>query len=40
MSVVKLLDNKSTKDPMQILELNETMDQLANAICVCWHENV
>ena len=26
---VKLMDKKSTKDPMQMLDLNETMDQQA-----------
>ena len=37
---VKLMDNKSTKDLMQILDLNETMDQPARANTVCWHRHV
>ena len=28
---VKLMDKKSTKHPMQMLDLNETIDQLAKA---------
>ena len=31
MSGVKLMDKKSTKDPMQMLDLNEAIDQLARA---------
>ena len=34
---VKLMDKKLTKDPMQMLNLNETIDQLARANSVCCH---
>ena len=37
---VKLLDKKSTKDIMQMLDLNETIDQLAKGNSVCWHEHL
>ena len=33
---VKLMDKKSTKDLMQMLDMNETMDQLASANSVRW----
>ena len=36
----KLMDNKMTKDPMQMLHLNETIDQLAKANNVRWYGNV
>ena len=34
---VKLLDMKSAKDPLQMLDLNETMDQLAITNSVRWY---
>ena len=34
---VKLIDKKSTKDLMLMLDLNESMDQLARANCVRWY---
>ena len=34
---VKLADKKLTKDLMQMLDMNETIDQLANANSVRWH---
>ena len=34
---VKLMDKKSTNDLMQMLDLNETMDQLAKANSVRWY---
>ena len=37
---VKLMDKKLTKDLMQMLDLNETIDQLAKANCVRWHGQV
>ena len=37
---VKLMDKKSTKDLKQMLYLNETIDQLAKANSVRWHEHV
>ena len=37
---VKLMDKKSTKDLMQILDLNETIDQLARANRVSWYGHV
>ena len=37
---VKLVDKKSTKDLMQMLDLNETMDQLTKANSVCWYGHV
>ena len=37
---VKLVDKKSTKDIMQMLDLNETIDQLAKANSVCWYGHV
>ena len=37
MSGVKLMDKKSTKDLIEMLDLNETMDQLAKANSVCWY---
>ena len=30
---------KSAKDPMQLLDMNETIDQLARAIGVRWYEH-
>ena len=32
---VKLMDKKSTKDPMQVFDENETMDQVVKANSVC-----
>ena len=40
MSGVKLMDRKSTKDLMQMLELVETVDQLAKANVVHWYGHV
>ena len=40
MCVVKLMDKKSPKDLMQMLDLNETTDQLANANSVRWYGHV
>ena len=37
---VKLVDKKSTKDLMQVLDLNETIDQLAKANSVRWYGHV
>ena len=37
---VKLVDRKSTKDLMQMLDLSETMDQLAKDNSVSWHRHV
>ena len=37
---VKLMDKKSTKDLMQMLDLNETMDQLVKANSVRWYGHV
>ena len=37
---MKLMENKSTKVPMQILDLNETMDQLEKAHRVHWYGHV
>ena len=37
---VKLIDKKSTKDVMQMLDLNETIDQLAKASIVRWYGHV
>ena len=37
---VKLMDKKSMKDLMQILDLNETMDQLAKDNRVRWYGHV
>ena len=37
---VKLMDKKLTKDLMQMLDLNETIDQLAKANSVHWYEHV
>ena len=34
------MDKKSTKDPMQILHFNETIDQLARANSVRWYGHV
>ena len=34
------MDKKSTKDLMQMLDLNETMDQLAKANSVRWYGHV
>ena len=34
---VKLMDKKSTKDQMQMLDMNETIDQLAKVSCVRWN---
>ena len=40
MCVVKLIDKKSTKDLMLMLDLNETIDQLAAANSVRWHGHI
>ena len=40
MCAVKLMDKKSTKDIMQMLDMNETMDQLAKANSVSWYGHV
>ena len=40
MCVVKLMDKKSTNDLMHMLDLNETIDQLARAISVRWYGHV
>ena len=37
---VKLIDKKSTKDLMLMLDLNETIDQLAIANSVRWYGHV
>ena len=37
---VKLIDKKSTKDLMQMLDLNETIVQLARANSVRWYGHV
>ena len=37
---VKLVDKKSTKDLMQMLDWNETIDQLAKANSVHWYGHV
>ena len=37
---VKLMDKKSTKDPLQMLDLNETVDHLAKANSVRWYGHV
>ena len=37
---LKLMDKKLTKDLMQMLNLNETTDQLAKANSVRWYGNV
>ena len=37
---VKLMDKKSTKDLMKMLDLNETIDQLAKADSVSWYGHV
>ena len=37
---VKLMDRKSTKDLMQMLHMNETIDQLARANSVRWYGHV
>ena len=37
---VKLVDKKSTRDLMQMLDLNETIDQLAKANSVRWYGHV
>ena len=34
------MDKKSTKDLMQMLDLNETIDQLVKANSVRWYEHV
>ena len=34
------MDKKFIKDLMQVLDLNETMDQLAKANSVCWFGHV
>ena len=34
------MDKKSTKHPMQMLDLNETIDQLAKANSIRWHGHV
>ena len=40
MCEVKLMDMKSTKDLMQILDLNETIDLLERGNHVCWYGHV
>ena len=40
MCEVKLMDKKFTKDPMEMLELTETIDQLARADSVRWYGHV
>ena len=40
MCVVKLMDKKSTKDLMQMLDLNVAIDQLAIANGDCWYGHV
>ena len=37
---VKLMDKKSTKGLILMLDLNEAMDQLARAQCVHWYGHV
>jgi len=37
---VKLMDRKSTKGPMSMLGLQDTVDKLARANGVCWCEHV
>ena len=37
---VKFMDKKTTRDLMQMLDLNETTDQLVNAFIVCWYGHV
>ena len=37
---VKLVDKKSAKDRIQMLNLNETVDQLAKVNSVCWYGHV
>ena len=37
---VKLMEKKSTKDRMQMLDLNETIDQLTRDNSVCWYGHV
>ena len=37
---VKLMDKKSTKDPMQMSNMIETIDQLAKANSVRWYGHV
>ena len=37
---VKLMDKKSTKDLMHMLDLNETIDQLARVNSICWYGHV
>ena len=37
---VKLIDKKSTKDQMQMLDLNETIDQRTRASSVRWYEHM
>ena len=37
---VKLVDKKVTKDLMQMLELNETIDQFSKASSVHWYGHV
>ena len=37
---VKLVDTKLTKDLMQLLDLNDTMDELAKANSVRWYGHV
>ena len=37
---VKLMYKKSTKDRMQMLDLKETIDQLAKVNSVCWYRHV
>ena len=40
MCAVKLIDRKSTRDLMQMLDLNETIDQLAKANSAHWDGHV
>ena len=37
---VKLIDEKTTNDPMQMLDLNEAIDQLARVNNIRWHRHV
>ena len=36
----KLVDKKMTKDLMQMLDLEETVDQLVRANSICWFGHV
>ena len=37
---IELVDKKMSRDVMQMVELEETIDQLAKANSVCWHLHV